>query len=250
MTVAKLPPPPSPDKTVSFTWFNWFKKLFNKVEELRVQGYYSVNDVVINGTLQVGSATDYTKIEADGTVTFVGNATVWDDLLGAAITLQQAGPGISRNLVENRVEYLATANTADYLVDSQQISHSWDGTNINPHIHAWQTNASIPNWLVQYRWQKMGAIEVTAWTNLKCNTTVFTYPGSGVFHQLYTSGAGITPPTGAGISDILQFRVIRDTTNATGVFAGADPVAAVASVISFDTHIAKNTFGSRSITTK
>jgi hypothetical protein len=207
-------------------------------------------DVVVNGTLQVGGAANHAQFEADGTLVFEGDATVWDDLLGAAVNLQQSGPGVSSNLAENQVEFTTAANLSDYLLDSQQLSHAWDGGVIYPHLHAWQTTSAAPNWLLQYRWQKMNAAKVTAWTNLKCNTAVFTYPGSGTFHQLFTTAAGITPPTGAGISDIIQYRILRDNANTSGVFAGADPVAATAAVSSFDTHIAKNTLGSRSITTK
>jgi hypothetical protein len=186
----------------------------------------------------------------DGPVLLGTNAVAWDDLLGAAINLQQQGPGVSTNLAEGQVEFTTAANLSDYLVDSQQLSHAWNLGTIFPHIHAWQTMAASPNWLVQYRWQKMGAVKVTAWTNLPCNNPVFTYPGSGTFHQLFNTAGGIAPPSGAGISDILQFRILRDNANTSGVFAGADPVNATAEVISFDTHIAKDTLGSRLITTK
>ena len=136
------------------------------------------------------------------------------------------------------------------MIDSQQISHAWDGGVVYPHLHAWQTTAAAPNWLLRYRWQVMGAIKTTAWTDLACKSPVFTYPGSGTFHQLFNTAAGITPPAGAGISDILQFRVIRDNANASGKFAGADPVNATAAVSSFDTHIAKDALGSRQIGVK
>ncbi len=177
-------------------------------------------------------------------------ALAWDDLLGAAINLQQSGPGVSTNLAESQVEFTTASNLSDYLIDSQQISHSWNLQTVFPHIHAWQTTAASPNWLVQYRWQRMGELKVTAWTNLACNDQVFTYPGSGTFHQLFNTAAGITPPDGAGISDCIQYRILRDNANTSGVFAGADPVNATAAVISFDTHIAKDTLGSRLIATK
>lgn len=207
-------------------------------------------EVTVNGTLQVGGATNYAQFESDGTLAFYGTATVWDDMLGAAVNLQQQGTGVSTNLAENQVEFTTAANLNDYLIDSQQISHAWSGSAVSPHLHAWQTTSAAPNWLIQYRWQKMNAVKVTSWTSVACNVPVFTYPGSGTFHQLFTTAADITPPSGAGISDIIQFRILRDNANTSGVFAGADPVNATAAITSVDTHIEKNTLGSRLLTTK
>jgi hypothetical protein len=175
---------------------------------------------------------------------------VWDDMIGAAVNLQQQGPGVSSNLTENQVEFTTAANLSDYLLDSQQISHAWAGTAVSPHLHAWQTTSAAPNWMIQYRWQKMNAAKVTAWTSVRCNVPVWTYPGSGTFHQLFTTPANIAPPSGAGISDIIQFRILRDNANTSTLFSGADPVAATAAVSSFDTHIEKNTLGSRQLATK
>jgi hypothetical protein len=186
----------------------------------------------------------------DGTILLGPDAIAWDDMLGAAITLQQQGPGVSRNLAEIQVEFTTAANLSDYLIDSQQLSHSWDLKAVSPHLHAFQTTAAAPNWLLQYRWQVMGAAKTTAWTDIRCNVPVFAYPGSGTFHQLFVTPANIEPPAGAGISDILQFRVLRDNANTSGLFAGADPVNATAAISSFDTHYAKDTLGSRLVATK
>lgn len=49
---------------------------------------------------------------------------------------------------------------------------------------------------------------------------------------------------------MIQFRVLRDNANASGVFAGADPIAAVVSLDSFDVHIETDTLGSRTQFTK
>jgi hypothetical protein len=185
-----------------------------------------------------------------GTVLFGPDAIAWDDLLGAAITLQQSGPGVSRNVAENQVEFTTAANLSDYLIDSQQMSHAWNLQAVSPHLHAWQTTAAAPNWLLQYRWQVMGKLKTAAWTDIRCNVPAFTYPGAGTFHQLFYTAANIEPPAGAGISDIIQFRVLRDNANTSGKFTGADPVNATAAVTSFDTHYAKDTLGSRLVATK
>jgi hypothetical protein len=48
-----------------------------------------------------------------------------------------------------------------------------------------------------------------------------------------------------GLSDILQVRVIRDTDNASGLFAGNDPYTATVGAINFDVHYQVDTNGSR-----
>jgi hypothetical protein len=191
----------------------------------------------------VGS--NYSKFEEDGTLVAVGNSTTWRDETRDALSLLKTGPGVSLNTTEATVDFITTANTADYIYSNFQLNHDRLLTaNIAPHIHWFQAQNTIPNWLLQYRWQKNdGSAKVTAWTNYKCNTNVFTY-ASGTIHQI-SKGVGITPPGESAVSDIVQFRVIRDSTNTSTLFAGADPYTATASIISFDVHIQTDTLGSR-----
>lgn len=73
----------------------------------------------------------------------------------------------------------------------------------------------------------------------------FTYT-AGTIHQISHTAAGITPPGGSTISDIVQFRIIRDTTNASGAFSGSDTYSGVVGVLSFDVHVQINSLGSSS----
>jgi hypothetical protein len=125
-----------------------------------------------------------------------------------------------------------------------QMSHRWEfGSVIHPHIHWKQTKSGNPNWLFQYRWQRNSGSFTDVWTSLECNTPIFTYV-SGDIVQISDSPA-VTPPTGYGISDILQWRVIRDVANDSGLFTGADTVTGDVSSISFDFHFEMDTLGSR-----
>jgi len=184
--------------------------------------------------------------QVDGSILFFGDETTqWDDLGGDAIDLQQSGPGVSTNLPENQVEFLKTSNLSDYLVKGVQLSHAWKlGSTIYPHIHWHQTTNATPNFLLQYRWQQTGGAKVTAWTGLACNVPAVTYV-SGTIHNIAKPAAGIAAPAGADLSDIIQFRILRDNANTSTVFAGADPVNATAAVLSFDVHIEKDSVGSR-----
>jgi hypothetical protein len=48
--------------------------------------------------------------------------------------------------------------------------------------------------------------------------------------------ADVVPPVGAGLSDIVQFRLIRDGANASGLFSGNDGYEATVATLNFDIH--------------
>lgn len=167
----------------------------------------------------------------------------WRDEIGDALSIQQKGPGVSRNVTENTVDFTTAANLSDYLYLNVQLNHDRQLTTaIAPHIHFEQARNAVPNFLLQYRWQKQGAAKTTAWTNLACNAAVFTYV-SGTLENIADS-ALITPPSGDGISDIVQIRILRDNANTSGVFAGADPYNTTVGIVAFDIHIQIDSAGS------
>jgi hypothetical protein len=179
---------------------------------------------------------NYTAFDDNGKLLRYGNARTELDEVSSAIALKVQGTGITTNLVEQTQDFLVNADLNDYLISSTQLNHDRDLTAIiDPHIHFWQTSANIPNFLLQYRWQKNNETEVSTWTNLVCRTPKWTYT-SGKLHQMLFSVSGITPPTGTKMSDIVQFRVIRDNANTSTLFPSADPVAATVQVMSFDVH--------------
>ena len=190
----------------------------------------------------------YAMFEEDGTLVFYGNATCWRDELQplTGSRLESPGSDITLNLAEGAVTFKATATYAtDYLTTSLQINHDWQlGSVICPHLHWWQVSSSVPNWLLGYRWQKQGSAKTTAWTNLAISSHIFSY-SSGTLNQI-SEWPDITPPSGYGeVSDIVQFRVYRDTTNASTLFGGADSEAANVDAVNFDIHIEVDTLGSR-----
>ena len=226
-----LPQVPRPDDRNMYQWFiEVWKKLGRKGALL--------------GSLRFGSQSSYTEFEDDGTMVASGSATTWDDMNGSALQLKVLGTGLSISNTENTLDFTTAADLADYAFDNYQVRHTWRiGSMIRPHIHWQQVQNNIPNFLFQYRWQTNGGSKTTAWTNLKCNTTAFTYT-SGTLNQISTT-TGITPPAGAGLSDVIQLRVLRDNANASGVFTGADPYTVTASILFVDIHIESDTLGSR-----
>jgi hypothetical protein len=203
---------------------------------------------------RVGSVSHYTQFDGTGHQTMVGDARPWKDQLYEMISLQQNGAGVSRNINEATVDftsaatYNATFTSADAVFGSVQLNHDRDhSVSIFPHLHWWQEKDYVPNWLIAYRWQVIGGVKTTAWTLLPVITKAFTYTPGTSLHQVCYSAA-IAPPVGTSISDIVQFRIFRDTGNASGQFAGTDPYNtggnATAMAMYFDPHIQINSLGS------
>jgi hypothetical protein len=206
-----------------------------------------------------GGTTNYAEFDTTGHLTFKGTARPWRDELSDAVMLQQQGPGVSRNATEGTVDFVynatynATFSSADALYLNIQLNHDKDLTaSIYPHIHWIQEKNYTPNFLIEYRWQKNGGAKTTAWTKLVCTTLAFTYV-SGSLNQISYSSA-ISVPVGTAISDIVQFRIFRDTGNASGSFAGDCPYNtggnATASLTAFDVHFMINSLGSTDEYTK
>jgi len=202
-------------------------------------------DLEASGTTKLGDgATNFTQFDSTGHQKMYGTARPWRDALGELLTKKTVGLRITDNAVEGTSDYADNCVAADdYKITNLQLNHDKDLTSdIHPHIHWFQSSANVPNWLLQYRWQVNGAAKVTAWTDLKCNTAVYVYT-AGTILQKCTSAA-IAVPVGTSLSDIVQFRVCRDTANVSTLFAGADPLAGDAAALSFDCHLQMNSIGS------
>jgi hypothetical protein len=196
-----------------------------------------------------GGSDNNTQWDATGHQTMEGDARPWRDELGDALSLLSTGPGVSVNIPEASIDFIHTAEITDYIIKGVQFNHDRDIlSDIHPHIHWWQSESSTPNWVLYYRWQKTGSAKVTSWTALKLGTNAFTY-GIGTIHQI-TSCDAITSPTGSDISDICQFKVCRDHSNAAGKWTGDDAYTATVSLLSFDIHIQMNSLGSTDEYTK
>lgn len=176
--------------------------------------------------------------------TLVLDTVVYKDQLGAALSLQQTGSGISRNIPEATVDYTTGANNTDYMVENFQFNHERKaGTPVNVHLHWLQAETNTPNWAIQYRWQLGGTAKTTSWTAAKRTSNAFTWT-TGTLNQI-TSFAALTPAANEGLSPILQVRFIRDTSNALGLVFAADPYTATVAVIAVDAHYQIDTHGSR-----
>lgn len=192
-----------------------------------------------------GDETNNTSFDSAGHQTMNGTATVFKDELQSLLLQLKKNPSdnLVLNVDEGTLEYKDSATTSDYAVMNVQINHDWKiGSDVFPHLHWFQSQAGVPNWLIQYRWQINGGAKTTSWTNYPLDTQAFTYSSDTIMQISYNSG--LTPPEGAGLSDILQIRLIRDSNNGSTEFTGNDPVAGNVSTVNLDVHYEINSIGS------
>ncbi len=197
-----------------------------------------------------GGSSNYADFDATGHLTFAGDARPWRDELGELIGKKRKGVRISEDLDEGVLLFADTCLIADdWVITNVQLNHDKDlGASIYPHLHWLQASATVPNWLLQYRWQVQGAAKTTAWTSAKYSSQAFSY-SAGTLNQIAIFAA-IAPPSGAGLSDIVQFRILRDTNNDSGLFAGKDSLAGNAVAMMFDVHFMISSLGSTDEYTK
>ena len=175
----------------------------------------------------------------------------YNDILQSLITQEKGNPSdrVVSDVSEGVVNFTNQAALANYITVNIQLQHGWViGSDIEPHIHWFQNQNQTPNLLLQYRWQLNGAEKVNDWVNLKVDKLIFPYPSTGTptINQIATFGK-VTPPDEVNVSEIIQFRVIRDTANASTLFGGADTYTGNVSLVNFDLHIKVDAFGSRKV---
>jgi len=187
---------------------------------------------------------NYTEFDEDGFMKMIGKASCFRDELGDITKIKATGTRIVDNVTESGVDYQENIVPAtDYQWCNIQRNHDAKLTaTIYPHFHWFQVTSGVPNILLYYRWQSNGGDKETNWTPLPLNHLVFPFV-SNTKHQILANATGITPPEGSNVSDIIQFRITRDATNSTGVFAGQETAGTI-TALSFDAHVEVDTHGS------
>ena len=206
----------------------------------------SDSNIFKDGTsIKIGDETNNVEFQADGTIKLNGTATTFDDITFDAMNIKGTGPGISVNTTELTVDFTSTADDADFLYVNVQLPHARKLiSKIYPHIHWNQAQNAVPNFAIEYRWQVNLEDKTTAWTPLKMNIPIGTYV-NGTKNQICGTDNGISPPTGDKISDVIQFKIYRDTQNDLGLSYTADLYTGAVSVMQFDCHIEKDSNGSK-----
>jgi len=177
--------------------------------------------------------------------------TYWLDMLGplSGVNLDSAATRYSLNRFNGAIQFDADARyTNEVIIQRIQLQHYWKlATNGKPHLHWKQQSANIPNWLLGWKLSNNGEADLieTDYTNFNfgvLQSHAFTY-ASGVLNQI-SLFPDIDLST-ADISSMLILALWRDTTNASTLFAGADPSALAEMATDLDVHIEVDMPGSR-----
>jgi len=176
--------------------------------------------------------------------------TYFDDLQYQMVGQKLTSPSARISYGSNG-DYLVFAKSCDWnddwLTMVIQMSHRWKlGTVIYPHLHWVQTAAGMPNWLIGYRWNTNGAAtNAAAWNYIKHSANAYEWT-TGSLNQI-TKFDSITPPEGAGLSDLVHIKIFRDVANESTLFTGAEVDVNVQDNVaasSFDIHFEIDSAGS------
>lgn len=196
-----------------------------------------------------GDGTNYSTFEADGTLVFYGDATVWDDIMipGFSTRSSTNSPDFAVFVNGTYLNYFADAgsNSENQVFFTVQFPHAWDGGEIRPHIH-WSPEtdpgtAAVVRWGLEYTWAEYNP---TTPETFPATTTIYTNastPAGSQKKHLIASFSPITPSsTQDGISSMMVCRLFRNSSDAADTYNSKR-----AGFLQFDIHYKRNTEGSR-----
>ena len=167
--------------------------------------------------LKIGTASHYSQIDTDGTLTLTGDATAWKDMVADLFgkSLNSVSGKVSYDWDENALDFQSggvITTAADRVQANLEINHEFKvGSSITfkPHIHWFQDAATKYVLTLKYRLQVNGSAKTATWTTITLTANdgddVWTYT-SGTLNQI-TRFPDITIT--CAISDTIQFQVAR-----------------------------------------
>lgn len=202
-----------------------------------------------NGITYIGDAgsANYLKIEADGTLEFNGDATVWDDIRVPVNSVRVPGSKAPTWTTYSAgqllaFDYQAVSGNEEEIYFVAQLPHGYkEGTNISPHVH-WVPDVNdtgTVRWGLEYEWvNRDGTFSGT--TTIYADHVI----DQQINDQVKTffsaiSGAGKT------ISSMIVGRLFRNSSHANDDLTGMDLL-----LLEIDFHFEKDMVGSRQILTK
>lgn len=198
------------------------------------------NDVARFGKISDGN---YTALEADGTIRFVGNATVWEDVNIGGVALRAGTsnqPSLTNLDTTTILVWGFSASQTNEVHGNFEIPHAYkEGTDIIPHVHWYPTTTGTNNvlWRLEYY--------IRAGNTLKLTGTIDALaPGNGVAWEEIRSNFPTIAGTDLKIGSQFHARLARIGGDVT------DTYAAVACIATFGIHYQADTAGSRLVTSK
>lgn len=202
--------------------------------------------IYYDGKVEIGDLVggNHSRFEADGTLVFVGNATVWKDIniAGENLTPPSAGAPTYGTYDTSSIEmpFFDGATLTQSLHGGTEMQHDYyEGTAITPHVHWTPDDATAGNvkWQLEY-WIKLGS------TTIASGTLTVTSAATGTAWDEIRADFPTISGTGLVIGAQILFRIFRDPTDAADTYTGD------AGIFTFGFHHQVDTVGSRQIITK
>jgi hypothetical protein len=191
-------------------------------------------------------AGNYSEFENDGTLVFIGDAAVWDDLRVPLVTGRVAGANVPSFEVLTGNTQAWNFDDGDEIFFTVQMPHSWKiGSTIYPHLH-WCPESSVDpsdNVGIGFEYEWVGIGDTFSGT-ITITRDVPTGVGSALKHLVHNfDEAGIDGSSITGVSSMLNCRFFRQA-------AGSDNYAGGIFALEVDFHYEIDTIGSRGIISK
>ena len=207
----------------------------------------SSDSAVRNSTdlFKIGDGVNFSRVEADGTLVFKGDATVYNDIniSGQALGTGAAAPATVDIASSTIKAYAFNGNTAtvDELHGTVEILHDYkEGSDIVPHVH-WSpatNDAGNVKWQLEYIW-----INREGTSGASTTISVVTAAGGTAWVGHISSFPAISG-VGMEMGSRFMFRIFRDPADAADTY-GFDAVLLDAGV-----HYERDTVGSRTVGAK
>jgi hypothetical protein len=222
--------------------------LLENVAFVNVENQFTENQLM--PTARIGDASDYSEFEADGTMRFNGDATVWNDInieaynLGTGATAPAVG-NFAGSAIRTYQFFGGIVGPSDELHGGMELLHDWkEETSVHFHVH-WTPTVLVaaPNdgvvWGLEYTLQNVGGVYGAGATA----TVTDTLPDATPAWTHFLTDIAIIPMVGYTIGSNLLFRIFRNRV------AGNTYPNNVA-VISVGIHYETDTCGSRQMLNK
>lgn len=198
--------------------------------------------------MRIGTSTDNTSFEKDGTLLMTGSATVWNDVAPTSLINARVGGGNQPTLtaIQGNIQAL-TFIIGDYVYGSFELLHEYkEGTVIDVHIHwANQTlDASDRgvNWEFEYTISNLNM--TTPYANAFPTSTTLTketlIPANSTAKSHIYTDIGSISGTGIKIGTYILWRLRRIASVTTPTGPSASPYA-----FAVGAHIEQDSLGSR-----
>ena len=213
-----------------------------------------------NGVVFMGDSIsgNYTKVTTDGSLSYIGNATRWDDLKVPvnSVKIKNTTEGAAWGSFLGNTLLLWFKNQSDQnkesdIVFTVQMPHGWkEGTKIYPHVH-WTAKDGAPMatrvaWGLEYTWVKVGEV-FGATTTITGNTVAAPNTGDIANYEHVITRIGTDGINGDGktLSSMLVCRLFRNSSDSAN-----DTYTGEAGLLEIDFHYQIDSDGSNEEYTK